>query len=191
MKMKNILSVMMISLQVLTSCNDDSDYFKKSDLVTSGNGYIKVNIQGVSKSGVVLNDSFTAEQYPATDMAQQSYYLINGDRTEFEIARYYNYPIMTNYISIDFYKEGDEFGGIYLNIGYQKKLENNKVLNLDTWDLDFNESSEITNFSFDQATGKLKGNYSVTYEFITTEDKPGTLLISGDFDLTVFEVVNK
>jgi len=184
MKPITVLFVSSISILLLTSC--EKDYMKESDLFAS-DGYITANITGESTDGYILDESFTADQYSSSDLTRGAIYRVEDESLWFSINLSENYLDNSNFIGLSFTKTENLIHNISFSFYYEKLVNDNQVLQLYMYISV--TSSEITNLEFDEATGLLTGNYSVTS--ITIVNPIRTLTATGEFQVKVREVVHK
>jgi len=173
---KFIIGLVLLGI-AFTSCKKDDDYVKWSDIYSNG-GYVKVNIIGLSQDSISLNESFIAEKYSSYSLDQDASYSKSSGDYSFDFSRYTD-NFGSNGISNAFTNNGNNFSVLHFDLQYQKKLDNGKVMDLSIYSS--SATSSISNFSFDENSCILKGEYS----FIYTSSYHKTITISGDFNLKV------
>ncbi len=168
--------LMLVLSSFFIGCSDDP----QPALEYKTEGYIKGKIVGVSyDNSYAFSDDFNYSQYLSLG-GIESYYQINDD------GSYYIGLIRSDYSSRGSVKLEFKITNTtevipvqsYWYVEYYKEL-NDKIVK-------FNMSSSnntvvITDFTFDAATGKVKGKYTLSG---STNSTHKNATVSGDFDLT-------
>lgn len=181
------------------ACKKYDDVVKKSDYETN-QGSVTVSYDGFTNDSIYLKASETYARYLTSDVSFNLYKIDNDTLVEVSFARYLDNPngsgcalsfafnkntlIISDMIEASFqyckYQNGNEF------VNYSKGMN---VLPSDT--------TNITNLSFDVATGKLTGSYTfksrkdyITGNFPSFTYNYTYMTISGSFDVTLNKVYN-
>jgi hypothetical protein len=184
--MKNTILITSIFLMAfaINSCNDDSD----CDNSSTG-GIINVNINGLSCDSVSLDESFSADKFSSLSPYQDAYITdFNGQRL-FHIERSAERVGSSKYIIIEFSESGNILTASSVFIYYSKLLDDNSTLVLQLGS--YPSDTEISNFSYDATTGTLKGDFVANYDCFNGDIFTSTIIVSGDFDIHVTELLNK
>jgi hypothetical protein len=186
MKKKSSLWIALLAIAVsgiMTSCNDDDP---QPALEYKTEGVIKGKITGVTKdNSYTFNDDFSYSQYSLFTLSYATY-VVNTDGS---------YDV--NLTRVDFANRGQasiSFGlstaadttpdDTRFEIEYYKEVDNKLILF--TMDSDDGTNTlAITDFTFDSATGKVKGKYTMTGASNSTT-KNAT--VAGEFELTAKKV---
>jgi hypothetical protein len=178
----------LIAVLSLNSCKkeDTDDYFKKSDFIAKSSGYINVKIIGTSYDGIALNETYTADYLsPFSSFSNGYYYEYYGIQI-FRISRNNNITDNSISVNLSFQFDQNTVTNCDINVYIQKKLENGDILNLN---LPFPENQQITDFTFDPATGICKGNFTASYKYENTAQS--TVSVSGDFNVNIVKEISK
>jgi len=146
------------------------------------NGYIKLRLHGTSRDGIELNESFIADKFEANDESySNSFWIIRSenDKISFNLKRCADEG-QTKWIFISFYLDGDSISDENIQIGLVKKLDGNKVLDLNLFQEnyeDYSYSNSITDLKFNLKTQIISGNFNFKNEKFTR------INISGDFKM--------
>lgn len=187
--MKNFikLGILLIScLFLFTTCKQkDDDPLQPAYLFQSG-GYIKGTITGVSADGIALSESFNysifgnkTDATASSTLTGYSFYLYRGDPNNDGC-----------YIEIQF---DWTLTGVVSNpdiaIRYVKEMTNHQLL---VYNPGFGAiTPDITNVVFNSGTNTLTGSFSATVKMTGGSGVEHDSTISGDFNLTVYQVVSK
>jgi hypothetical protein len=183
--MKNILLAISI-LIIALSINSCSKADCSSDNIFKG-GLINVNINGVSCDSIPVRESFCADKYTST-IDQDAYVYDHDDYRSFTIKRIAGKDWSDKSISIVFDEKENVVTKCEVIINYFKLLDNNTILYLylHSWPMD----TEISNFSFDETNGTLKGDFNVNF-YCPVVDTTRTITASGDFNVHVTKILDK
>jgi len=167
----------------LVACKqDDPD----PDLGFKQEGFIKGKITGVSKdNSYTFNDDFNYTQYSLLTGSNATYELRGDTAFYFLLTRADN---SVGYANIGFWLPKTNSVApynFYMNISYTKETPN-ELIQFAMTSISKN-SFVITDFSFDQSTGKVKGKYSLVGKGIYS-GKDATVI--GEFELTAKKEVN-
>lgn len=180
MKTLKRISALLVFGALLFSCSKKDDYLKWSDISSSG-GSITVKMTGVSADTISVNENLVADKFSSLSPTQEAFYIkdVSGSYY-FDITRSFD-KMGYNTVDLSFNRFGTTITNSTLDLSYEKKLANGKVLEISQSSIPLT----ITNCTFDATTGVLKGSYT---------GKIGTgansINLSGDFNATVTQTVN-
>jgi hypothetical protein len=151
-------------------------------------GYINVNIQGTSRDGIVLNETFVADKFEVCDLSYSNSFWIHihdEGKISFNLKRSFGKQ-MSTWIFISFCLDGDLISEESIQIGICRSLDNNKVLdlwlNLEDND-DYSNPNSITNVKFDLKTQIISGDFKFE------DNRLSAINISGDFRMKLMQRV--
>jgi len=173
--------LLILCLFLLPSCKKDIPA-----LLYQSGGYIQGSIIGISKDGTGLNESLGYDKFESLSDAN---YVIYDTYNTFDIKR--SDPNNDCFIRITFQRS--VLGNItnkFFTIRYVKELANNKLLIYAPFGSEI-KTFDLLDVIFDSNTGYLKGRFAVSIEMNSggTPSVKRLSTISGDFDLTVYQLV--
>jgi hypothetical protein len=186
MKKKSSLWIALLAIVVsgiMTSCSDDDP---QPALEYKTEGVIKGKITGVTKdNSYTFNDDFSFSQYSLLTSSYATYlvntdgsYDINLTRADFANNGQANVSFGLS-TAADTTPDDAEF-----EIDYYKEADN-KIIYFSMDSDDGTNTLAITDFTFDSATGKVKGKYTMNGASNSTS-KNAT--VAGEFELTAKKV---
>lgn len=178
MYLKNLLAISLLSVILVSSCKKD----EKGDTIFVSNGSATGTIKGTKTDNSVLDETFTFNKY--TQLSEVPYYIVNPNEVEFNI--YFNdengseFKLQFSLSSLTDNTPGD----IDFELKYFKTTENS----LFQFVLDnYGNISQITDFSFDSSTGKLKCKLVVTGN---TNSTLKNATVTANIDVTLKKLEN-
>lgn len=182
---KNLLTALFALFLSLafTACSDDPQpaYEYKTQ------GFIKGTLTGVTKDNAyTFNETFNYTQYNLTfDESGAIYNASSGGAYSIYISRSDYNGKGSAYISFDLSNASDTTPeDIEYSFSYNKE-EKDRFIVFNMSD-DVDNTATITDFTFDSATGRVKGSYTITGTENST-DKSAT--ITGSFDVIAKKIV--
>lgn len=187
--------------QILNSTPLNSFFHKKNGSPSNisqlwiTEGYIKVDIKGISLDKIEINESFTADQFDVNNVSYSNSYWINHQdhgRIAFNLRRSCGIDRQKD-VNITFLLDGDSISNEEIQITFIKKINENKIL-----DLRFSESQmplfpdettaqwnpkQITNLKFDIKTQQISGDFRFEDTYFSS------IYISGDFKMKLTQRV--
>lgn len=184
MKKTNLMMALFAALaMVFTGCKDE----EIPALEYKSQGFIKGTLVGETSEGEDLNEQFTFSQYTGISSYYSSFENIEDeDFYSFRISR----QDINNGGHVELVFTLDELNStstIGPDITFSfKKETNNQITLFDVSNHYGVNTKEITNLSFDENTGRLKGNF----EIVGNKNSSGEdATISGEFDVIVKKIV--
>lgn len=165
------------------SCNDDDI---DPGLGYESQGYIKGSITGVSSDGsYVFDEDFNYKNYSLL-LNSISTYEIDGDIYEFELSR----ADFDDYgsASIRFELSGAEDttpDDIRISISWAEERKND-IITFSMNSTNGENTVAITDFSFNEDTGRVKGKYTMTGTGNSTNKNA---LVTGEFDVVAKPII--
>jgi hypothetical protein len=187
MKFLRINVLIITSLLILISCRKKNDYLNESDFANKS-GSVSVTISGTSYDGIPLNENYTNEYYPSDDLTLGGFYETNQNLYYFDFFRSGTMLGSSNTIEFGIVTDGTSFQFNNFHIFYQKNYTNQQVLILNYSETDIVTFS-VSNYSFNQTTGELIGNYNIVLN--TGNTSQTKINVTGKFDVTVKRAVFK
>lgn len=181
MYLKNLLAISLLSVLMFSSCKKD----EKGDTVFFGNGSVTGTIKGTKLDNSVLDETFTFSKY--LPILNEQYYQINyNNNNQYDFNIEYS-DENSNSFNLEFTLSAltdNTPADIDFYINYYKTKEANKILHFDM--SENNNTTVISDFSFEANTGRLKCKLVVTGTNNTTE-KNAT--VTANIDITLKERV--
>jgi hypothetical protein len=183
MKNNLLLSGAFCALTFFASCSDDDipaiEYKEQ--------GSIKGQITGTaSDDATAINESFSYSKYNPGyfDGPYASNYVVNDNGTiDIQIVRQDVQGGGGVYINLLLDGPGDTSPAYEVELTYIK--ESDKILYFST-ESDSDNESDLTNFSFDAASGRVKGDFSIEGSDNSTNNDA---TVTGSFDVVVKQVI--
>lgn len=168
---------------VFTGCKDE----EVPAIEYKSQGFIKGTLVGETSEGEDLNEKFTYSQYTGIS----SYY---SSFENLEDEDFYSFRIIRQdinnggYIELSFtLDELNSTSAMSTDISFNLKKEtNNQIILFDVSNNYGVNTKEITNLSFDENTGRLKGNFEVTGNKNSSGEDA---TISGEIDVIVKKII--
>lgn len=148
-------------------------------------GFINVNIEGTTRDGIEIKESFIADQLYARDLSNSNSFWINiqnDGKTSFNLKRSINGQ-MSTWVFISFCMGYDLISDENIQIQASRRLGKKKVLDLLIMLDDSGNHpnlNPITNVKFDQKSQMVSGDFKF---------KDSALNISGDFNMKIVQRV--
>lgn len=166
----------------MLSCDDDVE----PGLGYESQGYIKGNITGVSSDGsYVFDEDFNYKNYSLL-LNSVSTYEIDGGTYEFRLSRADYDDYGQAYISFELSDADDNTpNNVEIEINWAKERRNDII----TFNMDSDDGANtvsITEFSFNEDTGRVKGKYSMNGSSNSTNKNA---LVTGEFDVIAKPVI--
>lgn len=191
MTFRALTCIMFCIAGLLTGCQDDDI----PALEYRSSGFIKGTIHGTSSNGDTLIEDFNYTQYPRhwntfeQNWASIPYYtvtppLVEGYSATTFVNLYSESMSETGYAQIMLYLLEEDPTKITLwsvFIRHREQKDNQTVL-FDS----YRSQSEITEFSFDRASGRIKGKFTITGAGNLTGNDA---TVEGVFDMTIKQLV--
>ncbi|HEX2935620.1 MAG TPA: hypothetical protein VHO72_09735 [Bacteroidales bacterium] len=153
MYLKNLLAISLLAALMFSSCKKD----EKGDTIFFSNGSVTGTIKGTKADNSVLDETFTWNKY--TQIADMPYYKVDPNEVLFNV--YFN-DEAGNEFSLQFFLSSltdNTPGGIHFELTYYKTTDNS-IYRFETWSS--GNTAQLSDFSFDSATGKLKCKLDVS-----------------------------
>lgn len=173
---------------VFTSCKDDDDI---PALEYSEQGFIKGTIKGTTSDGkTTIDETFNYTRYSTAAAFGEilSGYSVDGDGSiEIQVVRQ---DLSTGaYVALNFSLDNaaDVTPAYDIQVFFIRETENILVFTVSTDDNDDDNEHSVTNFSFDKASGIMKGDFMISGDGNSTE-RPAT--VTGSFDVQTKQVIN-
>lgn len=177
MYLKNLLAISLVSALVFSGCKKD----EKGDTIFSSNGSVTGTIKGTKTDNTVLDETFTLNKY--TQISDMPYYRVDPNEVRFNV--YFN-DESGNEFSLVFFLSSltdNTPGSIHFEFTYFKTTDNS-IYRFETWSN--GNTAQISDFSFDSTTGKLKCRLDVSGSDNST-GKNATLTANIDVTLKKLE----
>jgi lipopolysaccharide export LptBFGC system permease protein LptF len=179
--------VALLFVSILMSCGDDP----QPALEYKAQGYMRGTITGTSfDESYTFNDKFSYAQYISGDNSTYTY-MPDNDLYYFSINRsdYNNSSAFSIYFTIENFSDTTPENAMY-NFGYKKELKN-KIVTFSMYSGFYGgdtkeEAMQISDFSFNEDTGRVRGKYTVTSDNNTTQKNAS---ITGDFDVVLKKII--
>jgi hypothetical protein len=181
-----LLALLLLSASWLTGCKDDD----LSALEYRAEGYIKGKITGSTQVGnIALAEEFNYTQYAPSLYGVEVYpYYIVQDDGSIQVSIYRQDIDAGGLAGISFTLAENDLQtpvGPRFQINYSDERDN-QLINFNMSSTNGNNTLNITNFSFDRASGRVKANFEVSGTSNST-DKAAT--ITGEINAMVKEIV--
>jgi hypothetical protein len=187
--MKNLLKIGIILIScffLFGSCKKTETAADQPAYLYKAGGYIKGTIVGVSRTGIALNETFTYDKF---DSYSDAAYEINTDSYSFYLYR--QDPNQGCSIRLSFVRSlTGLISAEQIYISYVKELSNHQLLDYYIYYTDVADVT-ITNVVFNTSASTITGNYTASVKLYDSDGKEHLSTISGDFNLTVYQVVGK
>jgi hypothetical protein len=179
-------SILVICLAFLYSGCQHNE-IEESDLIVT-EGYIDININGISADNIQLTESVRLSVYPVGK--EELYSGVSGTENDlhFSVGRQ-NDLSGSDYLIMDFNYHNGIVSNITADMNYKKLLENKSTL-LYSAQTDGNiKSSNIVIDEYDPSTGTLAGNFTFLVSSQTGSESSKDAIVNGEFYVIVTRIV--